>query len=632
MRILANIQDNLEALLHQEDTDGDNKITVLDKGPKRFILRLCSGDGFEVAGIFALSNLLQELVLASEAGNINALLDVKKLFENPVDRFSRLIRDQYWDNLTRTIDHQGLSKILTDDKMSLGGPPRIYVPHADRRALHYFEEMVAKRPIPNLQVVPLPEEISPEFVKGINHAPGILSLALKPAGDGLEGVPFVVPGGRFNEMYGWDSYFETLGLVLDGRVDLAKAMVDNFVYEIDHYGKILNANRSYYLTRTQPPFFTSMLRCVHAALPKSETNSLWLKGALLRAIHEYRTVWMGGKRLVETGLNRYHGSGIGIPPEAEPHHFDAVLRPFARQAQMDIAGYHRLYMQGKIDEPALDEYFRHDRAVRESGHDTTYRLDNRAAHLNTVDLNSLLYKYETDIAECIDENFGGALKSSDDRTETSAEWKALAAKRKARMNALLWNEERGMFFDYDFKIREQTLYESATTFYPLWAGLTTNEQADRLVKEGLPLLEAPGGLLSSTEASRGVVNAERPLRQWDYPFGWAPHQMLLWEGLQNYGYQKVAERLAYRWLYMIVRNAVDYNGTIPEKYDVVERSHRVLAEYGNVGTEFEYVTREGFGWMNASYQVGLQLISKVQRASLRKLIPAEWLFGVAPAS
>ena len=147
------------------------------------------------------------------------------------------------------------------------------------------------------------------------------------------------------------------------------------------------------------------------------------------------------------------------------------------------------------------------------------------------------------------------------------------------------------------------------------------------MERALPRFEAAGGLLAGTEASRGAVTEERPQRQWDYPFGWPPHQMLAWQGLVNYGYAEVAQRLAYRWLLMITQNAADYNGTIPEKYDVVNRTHRVFVEYGNVGTEFDYITREGFGWMNASYQVGLALLTPEQRARLEALEPLEIAFG-----
>ncbi|MCC6397718.1 MAG: trehalase, partial [Bacteroidetes bacterium] len=162
--------------------------------------------------------------------------------------------------------------------------------------------------------------------------------------------------------------------------------------------------------------------------------------------------------------------------------------------------------------------------------------------------------------------------------------------------------------------------------YPLWAGCASDAQAARVVTRLLPLLEEPGGIASSDEQSRGPVTPDHPLRQWDYPFGWAPHQMLAWEGLRRYGFDMLAQRLAYRWLFTITVNAARFAGTVTEKYDVRMRSHQVFAEYGNVGTDFSYITREGFGWTNASYQVGLQFLDRPMRDHLNNLHPPEWLF------
>ena len=114
-------------------------------------------------------------------------------------------------------------------------------------------------------------------------------------------------------------------------------------------------------------------------------------------------------------------------------------------------------------------------------------------------------------------------------------------------------------------------------------------------------------------------------RQWDYPNGWAPHQMIVWKALTNYDSAVVADRLIYKWLYTILKNAVNYNGTIPEKFDVVNRSHKVFAEYGNIGTIFSYMTKEGFGWMNASFKVGLDQLSAHWHPKLNDLIPPEWI-------
>jgi alpha,alpha-trehalase len=135
-----------------------------------------------------------------------------------------------------------------------------------------------------------------------------------------------------------------------------------------------------------------------------------------------------------------------------------------------------------------------------------------------------------------------------------------------------------------------------------------------------------GGIAGSTEESRGEISKNRPARQWDYPNGWAPHQMMIWKGLINYSFNNELQELVYRWLFMITKNAVDYNGTIPEKYDVVAATHKVFAEYGNVGTDFEYITQEGFGWMNASYQYGLSLLEEKHMSDLNQLLEPNKIF------
>jgi alpha,alpha-trehalase len=173
-------------------------------------------------------------------------------------------------------------------------------------------------------------------------------------------------------------------------------------------------------------------------------------------------------------------------------------------------------------------------------------------------------------------------------------------------------------------MKSRTNFVSATTLYPLWAGVASKEQAKALARNALPLLETPGGIAGSTEASRGPISADRPLRQWDYPFGWAPHQMLAWQGLLNYGYTSEAQRLVYKWLFTITLNAAHYNGTVPEKFDVVNRTHQVFAEYGNVGTKFSYITREGFGWTNASFQIGLDILDERSKEHLNRLVPPEF--------
>ncbi len=647
------IQENLDRLLREEDTDGDQRITIhdprfreADRGDRRFALVSLSGRRYEVHGTYFLSNLLQELKLAEEGDSARGEIDLLKVFENPVRRISRSIRDSYWDNLTRRIDADHLDQILKDEKVLPDGKRYLYVPHSDARAYEYFSQVAAERPELQLRAERLPAQITPEFVKGLNGRHGLLTLALETGADGeYEGVPFVVPGGRFNEMYGWDSYFVVLGLLEDRRLDLAKAMVDNFVYQIHHYGKILNANRTYYLTRSQPPFLTSMALAVFRRLPSGPERMLWLQGVMRAAIQEYEQVWMNPERLTETGLSRYYGSGSGPPPEVEPGHFDAVFCPYAERHNLNVAAFVPRYLAGEIRQPELDRFFVHDRCVRESGHDTTYRWnvrgnvsgdpdDDRCADFVTVDLNALLYKFELDIARTIKEEFNDAFTRQDGTPEKSKAWFRRAGKRKKLIRRYLWDKKRAMFFDYDVTNKRRHGYVSATTFYPLWAGyrtepglrILTREETESLLAAALPLLEMPGGMTASTEKSRGVLSERRPARQWDYPNGWPPHQMIVWQGLINNGYDEAAHRLIYRWLYTITRNAADYNGTIPETLDVVRRSHEVFAEYGNVGTKFAYITREGFGWMNASYQVGLKLLPANLRSSLEAMVPPEWIF------
>ena len=612
------IQETLQKLLTQEDTDGDKKITIEDNGPKCFVVVSDTGESYEIKGAYHLSNLLQELVIQKQQGKEVAEISPEVIEKLPTGRISKMIKEYYWNGLTRRMDKSGIEALISDSKnetLTAEILP-VYIPDSDVFALNYYKSLEASLPI---KAVQLPKNISPEFVKSINNAPGILSLKLEETNGEVKGVPFVVPGGRFNEMYGWDSYFESIGLLIDGRVDLVKAMADNFQYQIEHYGKILNANRSYYLTRTQPPFYSSLISEVFEVTQDKE----WLESHLKTAIKEYETVWMvKGKRLTENGLNRYLAEGIGITPESEEGHYDSVLKLYADKENLSIAEYSDRYQKGIITSKELDQYFVHDRSLRESGHDTSWRLDDVCADLNTVALNSLLYKYESDIAQLIEHHFEGefeGLKSTD--------WTQAMTKRAERIQELMWNETHGQFFDYNTITQVQTHFESATNYYPLWAGFVTKEQAKIMVNTLMQQLKEQGGIAGTSKAMNAQLPKDAVHRQWDYPNGWAPHQMLIWKGLQRYGFEKELQELVYRWLYMITRNAVDYNGTIPEKYDVVAATHKVFAEYGNVGTDFEYITQEGFGWMNASYQYGLSILKAEFIAALNKLKTPEVLFS-----
>lgn len=290
---------------------------------------------------------------------------------------------------------------------------------------------------------------------------------------------------------------------------------------------------------------------------KFHENRVWLKRAIQAAIKEYHSVWMALPRLdPKTGLSRYRPDGLGIPPETEATHFTHILQPYADKHGISVLEFSEKYNDGTLKEPSLDEYFLHDRAVRESGHDTTYRFEKRCANLATIDLNALLYKYEIDIATAIQDVFDDYLELEDDfplspfpptpdafenpqrvsslaRAQTSEEWFRRAELRKERIDQFLWNESKNLYFDYDTVKGRQILYESVTAFWALWAGCASEEQCWRLVwvsffapsydflilirEHSLKKFEVLGGLVSGTEESRGKISLDRPNRQWDYP-------------------------------------------------------------------------------------------------------------------
>ncbi|OBT50329.1 neutral trehalase, partial [Pseudogymnoascus sp. 24MN13] len=611
LKFLINVDSTLENLQKQEDTDNNFQITIEDNGPKVISLGTVTSNGFrrhDIRGTYMLSNLLQELSLAKEAGRHMIVLDESRLNENPVNRLTRLIKDTFWDRLTRRIDGHVIEIAGRDPKDWTDDPrPRIYIPRGAPEQFEYYTQVAKDRPEVRLDVQWLPEKITPESVRDMNAKPGLLALAMEEFRDPstqkmtLRGVPFVVPGGRFNELYGWDSYMESLGLIVNGR----------------HYGKILNANRSYYLCRSQPPFLTDMASRVYDKIQHEKGSREFLRLATLAAIKEYRSVWTAEPRHDPiTGLSRYRPEGLGVPPETEASHFIHILEPYAKKHNLTFDQFVEAFNNREILEPELDEYFMHDRAVRESGHDTSYRLERTCADLAPSDLNSLLYKYEVDLERIVRVHFDTSPRSPPTgQLETSALWDRASRARKKAINKYLWNEEKGMFFDYNTVSQQQQTYESATTFWAMWAGLATPKQGEQMVAQAIPILEAAGGLLSGfPRPSRRA----RP-RETESAVG-----LPLWMGAAADA-GDVAERLAYKWLYMITKAFVDYNGVVVEKYDVTRPvdPHRVDAEYGNQGLDFKGVAKEGFGWVNASYVYGMQICNVHMRRALGTCTPYE---------
>ena len=425
---------------------------------------------------------------------------------------------------------------------------------------------------------------------------------------------YVVPGGRFNEMYGWDSYFIIRGLLENGRIDLARGMVENFFFEIEHYGTVLNANRTYYLTRSQPPFLTSMILGVYEAQKRvGREDRSWLEKAYRYSEKDYQ-LWNREPHLAgSTGLSRYYDFGEGPAPESlkdESGVYRKVAAYFlfhpdiansyivASPSANSSVGFHFSAQLCDTDnspaksecEPAKDislsrDYYKGDRSMRESGFDISFRFGPYGAathHYAPVCLNSLLYKTEKDLQQ-ISEILG--LK------DDAKKWADRAQQRKDRIQNLLWDSQRGLFFDYNVDSNTRSSYEYITTLYPLWAGLATPEQAQAVVRN-LSIFERPGGLAMSNRESGG---------QWDLPYGWAPTQMIAIEGLRRYGFNDDANRISYKFLSTIAEN-FRRERTIREKYNVVTRTTESQVEAGYQQNVI------GFGWSNAAFLVLLHAL------------------------
>ncbi|MBN2193624.1 MAG: hypothetical protein JW751_12475 [Polyangiaceae bacterium] len=413
--------------------------------------------------------------------------------------------------------------------------------------------------------------------------------------------PYVVPGGRFNEMYGWDSYFIILGLLRDGEVELARGMVDNFLYEIDRYGMILNANRSYYLSRSQPPLLTPMILAVYSRTG----DKTWLR-ATLPAIERYYALWTRAPHVTPaTGLSRYYDLGQGPSLEvlsgekdAEGKtHYDRVKDWFRTHT---VADYDITRFYDRKSDALTELFYVADRSMRESGYDPSGRFGPFNAAIIDYDpvcLNSLLYRMEQETAE-IARTLGDA--------RTADTWADRARQRAAAINQYLWDPELGLYLDYDFTRRARRNYPFGTTFFPLWAGeIASKEQADTLVFRALRWLEVPGGLRTSTNPSGN---------QWDAPFGWAPLQLVAVEGLRRYGFDLEADRISVNFLSLVLREFIDHHA-IFEKYEVEQRRSEV-----SEGIRFGYSSNEvGFGWTNGAFVTLFDALPAQRQVDVRGL-------------
>lgn len=392
---------------------------------------------------------------------------------------------------------------------------------------------------------------------------------------------YVVPGGRFNEMYGWDSYFIVLGLLKDDEIKLAYNQVEQLLYEVEHYGTILNANRTYLLTRSQPPFLSQTI----LKLYEVTQDKTWLR-SILPTIEKYYYYWTVPPHLNQvTGLSHYYDLGEGPAPEviiserdeAGRTHYDRVKEYYRNT---EISDYDIQTFYDSKHDSLTDLFYKGDRSMRESGLDITNRFGPFSVdivHYAPVCLNCLLYQMEQNIAE-INKILG--------HYDAIGYWEERAVTRKKLINHFFWDDEFGLYLDYNFVTNCRRYYPYLTTFYPLWTGIASEEQAQRIV-DNLPLFEVAGGLRTSQQMTGN---------QWDAPFGWAPFQLIAVEGLSRYNFHQDARRIATKFIHLLVQE-FEKRGTLLEKYDVEQCTANVSDEI-----LFGYSSNEvGFGWTNGVF-------------------------------
>lgn len=385
--------------------------------------------------------------------------------------------------------------------------------------------------------------------------------------------PYVVPGGRFREIYYWDSYFTQLGLMAGGHTDQVRALIDNFAFLINCYGFVPNGNRTYYLSRSQPPFFALMVEHLAAASQDSSLYSLYLP-AMAR---EY-AFWMAGSEYLNE--KQAFRRVVSVPGGVLNRYWDEETVPRPESYREDMA----LAQNTSRDSPDL---FRDLRAACESGWDFSARwLDDpqdlasiRTTQRVPIDLNALMARVESILAR----SYG----LIGDKTKQD-HFQMASRQRLNLIQSLFFDPNRGYFMDLGLPDLTPTRVPSLAGMFPLYLGLAQPGQA-RLCAEYVEnhFLKAGGYVTTALETGQ----------QWDSPNGWAPLQWAVYRGLRNYGFHQRAERAARAWI-QNVQTVFGLTGRMLEKYDVVQ--------VGRIASGGEYQVQDGFGWTNGVYQALVQ--------------------------
>jgi alpha,alpha-trehalase len=342
--------------------------------------------------------------------------------------------------------------------------------------------------------------------------------------------------GTFQELYYWDTYFTCLGLFESGLAQLAVDNARNFLSEVERHGFVPNGNRTFYLTRSQPPYLGPLVWQIASVL-----NDPGFAREAVPAIRREYEFWTT-RRMTPTGLSRHY------------HHAtrEELIAFFPEMI-------HRGSLQGRRAEDSLEE-LGHLMAECELGWDVNHRFGHRCGDYCPVDLNSTLFIYELFFAE-----FGPPAEKS--------AWLERAEERRRRVNEYCWDEDAGCFFDYDYRRQRRGPIVAAPAFQPLWAGLATPQQAKLLVEKTLPQIEFPFGIAACAPGPRDRVCG------WDYPNAWPPMQNLIYRGLAHYGYTEEARRIAEKYLLTVCQN-FESTGDLWEKYHAVNGSVRTPSEHG----------------------------------------------------
>jgi len=379
--------------------------------------------------------------------------------------------------------------------------------------------------------------------------------------------PYIVPGGRFNEFFYWDSYFVMLGLQVSGRIEMMKNIVENCAYLINEFGFVPNASRTYFLSRSQPPYFSLMLDLIFES-----TNDEKIYSQYFETLEKEYQFWMDGADYLENG-NNYRRVVKTQDGDFLNRYFDDENNPRPESYMIDVED---------AETSANPEFYRNVRAACESGWDFSSRWFADVNSIQTietlnlaqVDLNCLLLHLEKTLAKASE------LQNFEEKTNY---YNQKAEARKVSIDKYFWNEDEKIYNDFNIKSNNKTSSESIATLYPLFLKLSNQEQANAVSETLKEKFLKKGGLITTTKDSG---------QQWDSPNAWAPYQWLGCLAMKNYGFEELAEEIKNNWCTNVER-IYDNTGKLMEKYNAIDTT--------SIAGGGEYPNQDGFGWTNGVY-------------------------------